>query len=51
MRLKMLGSILFVVAALGAVLAGSALATATKTAANWYSGGNTRPPNSPERWL
>lgn len=38
MRLKMLGSILFVVAALGAVLAGSALATATKTAANWYSG-------------
>ncbi|MBS1893719.1 MAG: hypothetical protein JST59_20660 [Actinobacteria bacterium] len=38
MRLKKLGAALFVVAALSAVLAGSAFATATTTAAKWYTG-------------
>ena len=37
-ELRRLGAALFVVIALGAVLAGSAFATATTTAANWYTG-------------
>jgi hypothetical protein len=40
MRLKKLGMALFVVAALGAVLASSAFATATTTEANWFVNGS-----------
>jgi hypothetical protein len=41
MRLKKLGATLLIAAALSAVLAGSAFATATTTAAKWYTGSGT----------